>query len=133
MYVEGKLCLIDDVCRYARSQDQGSMYWKSKPHLVQRLGGENSSYRTGVYWTGFSYTVSKPIYLRWIAKQVIPNYILITLDCAFFKQEEREARPNLFIQCPPKVWRQPVIFLLPSITTPCPIKFKKTPMHFQTL
>jgi len=38
-----------------------------------------------------------------------------------------------YIQYPPKVWRQPVIFLLPSITTPRPIKLKKNPKHFQTL
>jgi len=31
----------------------------------------------------------------------------------------------VIIQCPPKVWRQSVIILLPSITTPCPIKLKK--------
>ena len=34
------------------------------------------------------------------------------------------------IQCPPKVWRQPVIFLLPSITKPCPIKLKKNSYAF---
>jgi len=33
---------------------------------------------------------------------------------------------GIHIQWPPKVWRQPVIFLLPSITTPCPIKFNNS-------
>jgi len=28
-----------------------------------------------------------------------------------------------YIQCPPKVWRQHIIFLLPYITKPCPMNF----------
>ena len=33
---------------------------------------------------------------------------------------------QLYLQCPPTVWRQPVTFLLPSFTTPCPIKFNNS-------
>ena len=55
--------------------------------------------------------------------------------CALFEVSQYKVTTNrklcfLFstsnVQCPPKVWRQPVIFLLPSITTPCPIKFNNS-------
>jgi len=52
---------------------------------------------------------------------------------------EPNPRPSLMvsmpnhIQSPPKVWRQPVIFLLPSIITPCPIKFNNSYAFLNTL
>ena len=44
---------------------------------------------------------------------------MLYLTCCKLKKINRN------VQYPPKVWRQPVIFLLPYITTPCPIKLKK--------
>jgi len=58
------------------------------------------------------------------------QFIILDIFAGLFVNPTRGSND---IQCPPKVWRQPVIFLLPSITTRCPIKFNNSYAFSNTL